>query len=104
VKAPDDQVMFTNVSELLRKDGIGGERRLIIEVVIEGRLVGNDEVLTRGDGLFQDGVSIHKGSDNARNHGSRVASLQRIDGVGRGRGSRGHNNALHDLCRGESLA
>ena len=104
VKAPDDQVMFTNVGEFLREDGISGERRLIIKMVIESRLVRNDEVLTRGDRLFQDGVSIHKGSDDAGNHGSRVASLQCIDGIGRGRGAGGRDDALHDLCRGESLA
>ncbi len=104
VKAPDDEVVITNVGELLLLDGIGGERRLIVEMVIEGGLVRDDQVLAAGDCFFEDGVCVHECGDDAGDRRVGIAGLERVDGVGGRSGSGGCDDALHDFGGGEGRA
>jgi hypothetical protein len=101
VKAPDDEVMCANERELLLQDGVVGERRLIIGVVIEGRLVRNDQVLAGGDRLFEDDVCVHESCGDARDLGVGVTGLERVHSIGWRSGSGRCDDSLHHLGGGE---
>ena len=100
----NDQVVFADVGELLLLDRISGERRLLVEMVVEGGLVRDDEVFAAGYGLFEYRVGIHERGDDAGHHGVGVAGLERIDGAD-GRDCSGcGDDALHHFGGGEAFA
>jgi hypothetical protein len=54
MEPPDDEVVVADVGEFLLLDRIACERSLIVEMVIESGLVGDDEVFVAGYCLFED--------------------------------------------------
>jgi hypothetical protein len=103
VETPNDQVVVADVGEFLLLDRIGSERSLIIEMVIKGGLVSDDEVFVAGYCLFEDRIGVHKGGDDAGHHGVGIAGLERIDGVDGRDGSSCGDDALHYFGGGEAF-
>ena len=70
-------------------------------MVVERWLVGDDQVLAAGDGLFEHGVGVHEGGYDASDYAVGVARFQRIDGACRRSCSGRLDDPLHDFGRGE---
>ena len=83
VKAPDDEVVILHVGELLLVNRIVDEERVLVAVVVEGRLVGDDKVCVESDSLAQDVHRIGEACHNAGDDCGRVAGFDGIDRVGR---------------------
>ena len=65
VQAIDDEVMLLDEGALGLVDGIVGELRGLIAVVIEGGLVADDEVVSATDGFAEDVQAVEEGSGDA---------------------------------------
>jgi hypothetical protein len=101
VKAPDDEVVVVHVGELLFVDGIVGEERALIAMVVEGGLVGDDQVGVEGNGAAE---NIHVVSEACHNSGDDcgwVPGFDGVDGVGWRRLRDGLLDARDGLGSGE---
>jgi hypothetical protein len=83
VEAPDDELMVAHVGELFLVDGIVGEERGLVAMVVEGGLVGDDQVGVEGDGLVQDVHAVGEACHNAGDDCGWVAGFDGVHGIGR---------------------
>ncbi len=90
VQAIDDEVVLLDEVTLALVDGIVLELGDVVAMVIEGGLVGDDEVVAATDGLAEDVKGVEEGGGDAGDGGGGIAGLEGVDGVcGRGGGVMG---------------
>ena len=78
MEAPDDEVMVVDVGELFLVDGIVDEERVFVAVVVEGGLVGDDQVGVEGDGAAED---VHGVGEACHDAGDDCGGVAGLDGV-----------------------
>ncbi len=80
VKAPDHEVVLLDVGELSLEHRVVAQPGGFVEVVIEGRLVGDDEVRLAGGRPLQHIHGRREGGGDPGDRGVGIARLERIDG------------------------
>ena len=80
VEPPDDEVLLANEALLGLVGRVLFEGRGLILVVVEGRLVGDDEVPAGLRGALQHAEGGHAGRGDARDRGLGIAGLERVHG------------------------
>ena len=103
VETVDDKMMLVDVCEFLSVDWIIGKEGGIVAMVVESGLVADDQVVTTAHCFAKDIHGIEKGGGDACYRRGRVAGLERIDSVGRGRWSVAMLDAQPGVCGGEGL-
>ena len=81
VEAPDDEVMVLHVGELFFVDRVVDEEGVFVAMVVEGGLVGDDQVGVQSDGLAKDVHGVGEACHNAGDDCGGVAGLDGVDGI-----------------------
>jgi hypothetical protein len=100
VEAPDHQAMVVNQLALELVDWVVLEPGRLVEVIVEGWLVHDDEVGTLGDRLFDHRIACQKRCDDAPYRLMRIAGLNGVDGIERGVVGRRGEGHVDDLLNG----
>jgi hypothetical protein len=101
VKSPDHHVVFFNEGTLLGPHGIAFVHALgLVEMMVEGRLVSDDEVLMVGGGALQDVERGHHGYGDSGYRFVGVAGFEGVDGFCHPRDADMILNGLYDFAGG----
>ena len=82
VEAPDDEMMLLNIGELLLVDGVVDEESIFVAMVVEGGLVGDDEIGVKRHGLAKDVHRVGEACHDAGDDCESVAGFDGVNGIG----------------------